>query len=91
MDAYTHLVLYAGLGILLRVVSRPKLSISTVVKMSLIILCVGVLQEGLQFLSKGLALPHTILLSRGIINLIVDQIGGLLGLIVMRNLRTSYR
>ncbi len=56
---------------------------------SLIILCVGIFQEGMQFLSQGFVLPHSIVISRGLFDLGVDLIGGLLGLVVMGKLRTS--
>ncbi len=84
-----HLILYAGLGILLCIALRLKLNRRTIVIVSVIILCVGVLQESMQFLSQGFNQKPTIIISRGLFDLCVDLIGGLLGLIVMGKLRTS--
>ena len=86
-----HLVLYVGLGILLCIALRLKINSRAVVPVSLIILCVGILQEGMQFLSQGFTLPNTTFISRSLFDLCVNLIGGLLGLVLMGKLRTSPR
>jgi VanZ family protein len=91
MHVLMHLILYVGLGMLLYIALRLKFNRRTFILMSLIILCVGILQEGMQFLSQGFTLPHTTIISRGLFDLSVDLIGGLLGLVVMGKLRTSPR
>jgi VanZ family protein len=91
MHILMHLILYVGLGILLYIAFRLKIDRRTFISVSLIILCVGILQEGMQFLSQGFTLPHTTIISRGLFDLSMDLIGGLLGLVVMGKLRTSPR
>jgi hypothetical protein len=81
----------AGLEILLSIALRLKLDHQTTLILGLFIIGAGVLQESMQFISQGFVLPDSIALSRSFFDLRVDPVAGLLGLVVLRKLRASYR
>ena len=79
---FMHATLYAGLGMLLAIAFKFPAGRKSTFRIVAIILTVGVAQESLQWFSQGNFNLGPIVVQNALFDLIIDILGGMLGLLV---------
>ena len=91
MHVLMHALLFATLVIILVYIFRPALKIRTVLVISLLVLGVGFLQEGFQFVSQDNLAIQAIMTRHILFDLSVDLVGGFLALAVLWTIKKRFR
>ena len=91
MHIAMHTLLYAGLSLLIVFAFGLQCNRRSFLRIILIIIIVGIFQEGIQFISQGSLILSHHALRIALFDLIVDIIGGVIGFMIAAGLQWNRR